>query len=59
MKQKIIEFAGVPLVRVAYIDKLWQVQMRDSEDSEDWVIVGNGFKSSAEAVEQAPYLCEF
>lgn len=59
MNKNIVLFYGVPLVRVIKVDRLWQVQLRDSETSDDWQCIGNPYKTREQAVEAAPYLCEF
>ena len=59
-KNTTVEFAGVSLVRVLKKgNKSWQVQMRDSETSEHWEDIGQPFATCKEAVDEAPYLCEF
>jgi hypothetical protein len=54
-----VYFCGVPLVRVKKEQKNWFVQMREDENSSDWKNIGEPFSTKEQAIEEAPYLCEF
>lgn len=54
-----IYFCGVPLVRVKMEKKEWFIQMREDENSSCWKNIGDSFATKEQAIEEAPYLCEF
>lgn len=57
--KNIVEITGVPLVRVAKINKLWYVQQRENESTEDWLVMSEPFQTKDEALDEAPVLCGF
>ncbi len=57
--KNIIQFSGVPLVRIIKINKFWHVQQRDNEESKDWFDVGDPCETKDEALDAAPERCEF
>jgi hypothetical protein len=57
--KNIVEFCGVPLVRVIKREKLWYVQQRENEASKDWSDVGDPCETKDEALDVAPERCEF
>jgi hypothetical protein len=58
---KPVYFAGVDGVRVVKRGRKFQVQTQWNDDGERiaWTDIGEPFDTQDEALDEAPYLCEF